>query len=119
MPSSAVHIRPELAVQGAQRGAHGGAAHKLERGAGRRLRFQLQMPHLEEHAPLPVHQPDLAGLDAHAAAAAGELRGALHRLAGRVPEEAPVQVDLALDVLALGTRLDRALQLALQLRARC
>ena len=39
------------------------------------------------------------------------------RGAGRVPEEAALQVNLALDVLALGAHLDGALELALKLGA--
>ena len=49
--------------------------------------------------------------------AARELRGARHAVAGGNPEEAALQVDLALDVLALGAHLDGALQLALKLGA--
>ena len=43
-------------------------------------------------------------------------RGA-HTVAGAVPEEAALQVHLALHVLALGAHLDGALQLALKLGA--
>ena len=42
---------------------------------------------------------------------------ARHAVAGGVPEEAALQVHLALHVLALGAHLDGALQLALKLGA--
>ena len=45
------------------------------------------------------------------------MRGARHAVAGGVPEEAALQVHLALHVLALGAHLDGALQLALKLGA--
>ena len=83
----------------------------LER-AARRLQA-----HLEEHAPLPAHQPHVPGLHKRAAPAARELRGARRTVAGGVSEEAALQVHLALHVLALGAHLDGALQLALKLGA--
>ena len=57
------------------------------------------------------------GLHKRPALATRELRGARRAVAGRVPEEAELQVNLALDVLALGAHLDGALQLALKLGA--
>ena len=59
----------------------------------------------------------MPGLHKRAAPAAHELRGARHAVAGGVPEEAALQVHLALHVLALGAYLDGALQLALKLGA--
>ena len=74
------------------------------------------MAHLEEHAPLPGHQPHVPGLHT-CGPAARKLRGARRAVAGGVPEEAALQVHLALHVLALGAHLDGALQLALKLGA--
>ena len=86
-------------------------------GASRATGLQHEVAHLEEHAPLPGHQPHVPGLHKRAAPAARELRGARHAVAGGVPEEAALQVHLALHVLALGAHLDGALQLALKLGA--
>ena len=85
----------------------------LERAARRLQGLQHEVAHLEEHG----HQPHVPGLHKRAAPAARELRGARHAVAGRVPEEAALQVHLALHVLALGAHLDGALQLALKLGA--
>ena len=93
------------------------AAGGLERAARRLQGLQREVAHLEEHAPLPGHQPHVPGLHKRAAPAARELRGARHAVAGGVPEEAALQVHLALHVLALGAHLDGALQLALKLGA--
>ena len=86
-------------------------------GASRATSSELLLAHLEEHAPLSGHQPHVPGLHKRAAPAARELRGARHAVAGGVPEEAALQVHLALHVLALGAHLDGALQLALKLGA--
>ena len=51
--------------------------------------------------------------------AASELQGLRRGLAVRVPVDAALQVDLRLDVLALGAHLDGALELHFQLRAGC
>ena len=93
------------------------AAGGLERAARRLQGLQHEVAHLKEHAPLPGHQPHVPGLHKRAAPAARELRKARRALAGGVPEEAALQVHLALHVLALGAHLDGALQLALKLRA--
>ena len=93
------------------------AAGGLERAARRLQGLQHEVAHLEEHAPLPGHQPHVPGLHKRAAPAARELRGARHAVAGGVPEEAALQVHLALHALALGAHLDGALQLALKLGA--
>ena len=90
---------------------------RLERAARRLQGLQHKVAHLEEHAPLPGHQPHVPGLHKRAAPAARKLRGARHAVAGGVPEEAALQVHLALHVLALGAHLDGALQLALKLGA--
>ena len=79
------------------------AAGGLER-AARRLH---EVAHLEEHAPLPAR--------AGPPQARGPCGARTPR--GRVPEEAALQVHLALHVLALGAHLDGALQLALKLGA--
>ena len=71
-----------------------------------RQRLQREVAHLEEHVPLPTHQLHVPA--STRTAFAGELRGARRAVAGRVPEEAALQVNLAL-VLALGAHLDGAL----------
>ena len=81
------------------------AAGSLERAARRLQGLQHEVAHLEEHAPLPGHQPHVPGLHKRAAPAARELRGARHAVAGGVPEEAALQAHLALHVLALGAHL--------------
>ena len=92
------------------RAAGGGLAER----AARRLQG---LQHEAAHAPLPAHQPHVPGLHKRAAPAARELCGVRHAVAGRVPEEAALQVHLALHALALGAHLDGALQLALKLGA--
>ena len=106
-PHAAPPVRRRLA--GHELRAAGG----LERAARRLQGLQHEVAHLEEHAPLPGHQPHVPGLHKRAAPA----------VAGGVPEEAALKVHLALHVLAplhvlaLGAHLDGALQLALKLGA--
>ena len=95
-PHAAPPVRGRLA--GHELRAAGG----LERAARRLQGLQHEVAHLEEHAPLPGHQPHVPGLHKRAAPAACELREARHAVAGGVPEEAALQVHLALHVLALG-----------------
>ena len=105
------HLTLRHLYVGASRATRSG----LERAARRLHGLQRKVAHLEEHAPLPGHQPHVPGLHKRAARANSAGRGT--RLLAGVPEEAALQVHLALHVLALGAHLDGALQLALKLGA--
>ena len=59
----------------------------LERAVRRLQGLQHEVAHLEEHAPLPGHQPHVPGLHKRAAPAARKLCGARCAVAGGVPEE--------------------------------
>ena len=62
------------------------AAGSLERAARRLQGLQHEVAHLEEHAPLPGHQPHVPDLHKRAVSAARKLRGARHAVAGGVPD---------------------------------